>query len=120
MKALILLFALLASNAYSSQCEKWEYGLLYLSYTHDGEAKQQWESNGKMYNWLEGIVKKTRYSESNDAKLPMAEHFGFDRKIILRLDNLDAIGNKGWELISERISNDNRATYYFKKCKTNT
>jgi len=118
MRAFILLISLvLSSQVFSSECGKWEYGLLYLSYTHDGDAKQQWEAAGKVHSWIEGEIKETKFSETNDAKLTMKEHFGFDRKIKLRLDNLDAIGSKGWELVSEKITTDNRATYYFKKCK---
>ena len=113
---LISLF-ILCSPANARDCSKWEYGILYLSYTHDGDAKQQWETGGKIYNWLEGEIKKPQHSESNDAAVSMKKHFDFDREIVSRPDNLDAIGNKGWELVSEKITPDNRATYYFKRCK---
>jgi hypothetical protein len=101
-------------SSLSYGCSKWEYGLLYLSYNHDGNAKQQWEENGKTYSWLDGNLVNHK---SNDAKLSMSKFFDFNHKIIGRLDNLNAIGNKGWELVSEKLTPSNLATYYFKRCR---
>ena len=91
-----------------------EYGILYLSYRHDGEAMRQWESGRKIVDWVEGEVRKLKHSESTDATEFMEKHFDFNRSISSRPDNLDAIGNKGWELVSEKITLHNMATYYLK------
>jgi hypothetical protein len=109
----LLLLLFVSFSSLSHECAKWQYGLLYLSYNHDGDAKQQWEENGKIHNWVNGELVEIKY---NDAKVSMSVYFSSKAKIEERLDNLNAIGNQGWELVSETLTPSNMATYYFKKC----
>ena len=117
MRATLFLLLSFPSVVFAHECENWEYAVFYLTYDHDGDAHQQWEHGGKKFNWLNGEVKQVRENVVNDAKVSMWKHFELKRKVLHRIDNLDAIGNQGWELVTEKMSLENTSTSYFKRCK---